>query len=198
MTTPTLSPDEALIDWLDNFARADLDDVVADGGITAGMVFQQEARTVFGPKLRNRLAALTAGGAGRVTVPESLLTFQQPLAELLAGGGPHEWGYRDPTDGTFIADNAPFELANRLEEIRQSALTPQPAWQPTREAVAALFPRVWPGGFEDQSRRPDGGGWVHPPWTPNKRALDLADAILALFADRPKEAAAPQSPTGGR
>lgn len=33
-------------------------------------------------------------------------------------GGPHEWGYRDPTDGRFISDNAPFEGADEIERLR--------------------------------------------------------------------------------
>lgn len=36
--------DDCLSRWLDNIANCDLTDIVADGGITAGMVVQQEAR----------------------------------------------------------------------------------------------------------------------------------------------------------
>lgn len=45
--------------WLESVAAADLDEIVADGGITAGMVIQQEARTVWLPRAR---AALRGGG----------------------------------------------------------------------------------------------------------------------------------------
>lgn len=40
------------------------------------------------------------------------------LAERL--GGPHEWGYRDIIDGKFIADNAPFEAATEIEQLRSA------------------------------------------------------------------------------
>ena len=38
--------------FIDDLASADLDEIAADGGVTVGMVFQQQARTVFGPRLR--------------------------------------------------------------------------------------------------------------------------------------------------
>jgi hypothetical protein len=37
----------------------------------------------------------------------------QPLWDNVAG--PHEWGYRDVTDGTFIEDDAPFRLIRLIE-----------------------------------------------------------------------------------
>jgi hypothetical protein len=40
-----------LSEWLRTVAEADLNEIVADGGITAGMVIQQEARTVQIPRL---------------------------------------------------------------------------------------------------------------------------------------------------
>jgi hypothetical protein len=42
------------------------------------------------------------------------------LRNLLAKveqGGPHEWGYRDVTDGTFVADDWPFKIAGTLPAI---------------------------------------------------------------------------------
>lgn len=56
-TTPSVEPVLGeVVTWLRQFAEADLDDLVADGGITSGMVYQQEALTVIGPKL-SRLQA---------------------------------------------------------------------------------------------------------------------------------------------
>lgn len=41
-----------------------------------------------------------------------------PDKELIANlNGPHEWGYRDPVEGGFIEDNAPFRAADRLEAL---------------------------------------------------------------------------------
>lgn len=42
----------------------------------------------------------------------------------VAGGGPHEWGYRDPVTGEFIADDWPFRAADALAAIR-SLIEPQ-------------------------------------------------------------------------
>jgi hypothetical protein len=33
--------------------------------------------------------------------------------------GPHEWGYRCLTEGTFIADNAPFEAADHITALER-------------------------------------------------------------------------------
>jgi hypothetical protein len=55
LTSAPASPEQAtlagLAKFLADFAEADLDDIAADGGVTVGMVFQQQARTVFGPRL---------------------------------------------------------------------------------------------------------------------------------------------------
>jgi hypothetical protein len=32
--------------------------------------------------------------------------------------GPHEWGYRDVTDGVFVSDAAPYEAAELLAALR--------------------------------------------------------------------------------
>lgn len=39
---------------------------------------------------------------------------EQVLAHV-ADGGPHEWGYRDPVTGDFIADDWPFKAADALD-----------------------------------------------------------------------------------
>jgi hypothetical protein len=39
----------------------------------------------------------------------------------VAGGGPHEWGYRDPVTGEFIADDWPFRAADALAAVRSTA-----------------------------------------------------------------------------
>ena len=54
---------------------------------------------------------------------------------MVRSGGPHEWGYRDLADGTFIADPFPFQAAQVL-----AVMTPEPA-QPaeTPEARAIAF-----------------------------------------------------------
>jgi hypothetical protein len=41
-----------------------------------------------------------------------------PVGELVDNlAGPHEWGYRDVTDGTFIPDAAPFKAAARIKQL---------------------------------------------------------------------------------
>lgn len=45
------------IEWLSKVAQLDLEDIAADGGITAGMVVQQEARNVQLPRLNRLLAS---------------------------------------------------------------------------------------------------------------------------------------------
>jgi len=45
-------------DFANALADADLDETAADGGVTVGMVFQQQARTVYGPRARDLLAKL--------------------------------------------------------------------------------------------------------------------------------------------
>lgn len=32
-------------------------------------------------------------------------------------GGPHEWGYRDPAEGGFVPDDAPFQAAATIAEM---------------------------------------------------------------------------------
>ena len=39
------------------------------------------------------------------------------LVDHVANGGPHEWGYRDLTDGTFIEDDWPFKAAEALPRL---------------------------------------------------------------------------------
>lgn len=43
--------------FADDLAAADLDDIAADGGVTVGMVFQDQARVVYGPRARTALEA---------------------------------------------------------------------------------------------------------------------------------------------
>jgi hypothetical protein len=39
------------------------------------------------------------------------------LGTRLANGGPHEWGYRDLTDGLLIADDWPFHAATLITQL---------------------------------------------------------------------------------
>lgn len=34
--------------------------------------------------------------------------------------GPHEWGYRDPAEGGFVEDNAPYRAGERIRELEQA------------------------------------------------------------------------------
>lgn len=43
----------------------------------------------------------------------------EALVERLEGG-PHEWGYRCPVEGTFIVDDAPFHAAAALRSLSDS------------------------------------------------------------------------------
>jgi hypothetical protein len=56
-------------DWLRGLAEVDMDDIVADGGITAGMVVQQTAREMAGrlDRALSNLRALRAKGGGELT-----------------------------------------------------------------------------------------------------------------------------------
>lgn len=54
---------EAAERFFAELADADLDEIAADGGVTVGMVFQQQARTVFGPRARAALSAKPEGEA---------------------------------------------------------------------------------------------------------------------------------------
>lgn len=47
----------------------------------------------------------------------SLSDRLKELAEAVENGGPHEWGYRDITDGTFIHDRWPFDMTAFLPAI---------------------------------------------------------------------------------
>lgn len=47
-----------LREWLESFLTANLDEIAADGGVTVGMVYQQEARTLQVPRLTALLDAL--------------------------------------------------------------------------------------------------------------------------------------------
>lgn len=39
-------------------------------------------------------------------------------AKVLEGvNGPHEWGYRDPVTGDFVADDAPFRAADLITDL---------------------------------------------------------------------------------
>ena len=54
--------------------------------------------------------------------------YSTPLIERL--NGPHEWGYRDPVEGGFIADMSPFEASDRLSELeaeRPAVVVPREA-----------------------------------------------------------------------
>lgn len=33
--------------------------------------------------------------------------------------GPHEWGYRDPTDGSFTADKAPYAAGEYIQNLER-------------------------------------------------------------------------------
>jgi len=46
-----------------------------------------------------------------------LMGLADELLAHVAKGGPHEWGYRDLTDGTFIEDDWPFRAAEALPHL---------------------------------------------------------------------------------
>lgn len=53
-------------------------------------------------------------------------------------GGPHEWGYRDITDGTFIPDNTPFDAFAEIERLRDENARLKAAiqhWPETWESI---------------------------------------------------------------
>ena len=75
-----------------------------------------------------------------MTAPNAL---RDALAERLARLAwqvqqPHEWGYRDPAEGGFVADNTPFDLADAvLESSGPDSAAAQPA--PSGAAYSALI-----------------------------------------------------------
>ena len=85
---------------------------------------------------------------------------------IVAEGGPHEWGYRDPVDGTFIVDNFPFEAADALAALampdREAIAEP---WQPIETATGTRTVLGYLPG-ERESRRVtavqlrDGKPWI--------------------------------------
>lgn len=81
--------------------------------------------------------------------------------------GPHEWGYRDLTDGTFIADDAPFNLAQRIREGRLTdAITPPAAGEEERtDPVQDAEPIA--GSVLSDGRT----GGAHPPTGANSPTL---------------------------
>jgi len=44
---------------------------------------------------------------------------------------PHEWGYRDPVEGGFIADDRPFKAAQALRTLQQENPLLREAWEPS-------------------------------------------------------------------
>ncbi len=66
------------------------------------------------------------------------MTAPDPLREdeVMHGGGPHEWGYRDVATGEFIHDEWPFFAMDALEKI---AKIPRSAYEAARIARAAIL-----------------------------------------------------------
>ncbi len=48
--------------------------------------------------------------------PVNLEELERLYLEM-ADGGPHEWGYRELVDGTFISDDWPFRVADMLPSL---------------------------------------------------------------------------------
>lgn len=91
-----------------------------------------------------------------------------------------EIGERDRyLEGTFLwlkHDDKANAFAELITKRTLASRTQSPAeWQV--EAAARVLVPVWYGGFEDQTQKEE-GGWLHPPGTPNKRALDTARDVL--------------------
>lgn len=48
---------------------------------------------------------------------------------------PHEWGYRDPVEGGFVEDRAPFDLADHvLRLLLTDPRQPSEGWRPIESA----------------------------------------------------------------
>lgn len=87
------------------------------------------------------------------------------MSSAFDDGGPHEWGYRDLTDGTFIADDTPFKQAAELSALKSSLLAlvgelEKDAKQERRDAAMADDPYGnaprWEGlgeGYSDAANR---------------------------------------------
>ena len=72
MTSEPEKDVERVIRWLEQIADIDLSEITADGGVTSGMVVQQEARTVIVPRLKSvlsRLSSPVSGTDGYMMVP---------------------------------------------------------------------------------------------------------------------------------
>lgn len=78
-------------------------------------------------------------------------------------------------DGADLTVREEEEIFAALTELLASRTQSPAEWQV--EAAARVLVPVWYGGFEDQTQKED-GGWLHPPGTPNKRALDTARDVL--------------------
>jgi hypothetical protein len=70
---------------------------------------------LFDPEQADAMVRYMVDGMASVSpTPDAAIA---PSQERLLG--PHEWGYRDPTDGQFIADDAPFQMGERLAAYKR-------------------------------------------------------------------------------
>lgn len=70
--------------------------------------------------------------------PAPIAGEMQQLVEHL--NGPHEWGYRDPVVGGFIADDAPFKAADAIEALSRA---------PMAEGLEAVARIIDPWAFKN-------------------------------------------------
>lgn len=72
---------------------------------------------------------------------ETIEKLRGMLAKV-ANGGPHEWGYRDPVEGGFIADSWPFDVAAALPTLLDELERLQKENGAIREALAGIADRA--------------------------------------------------------
>jgi hypothetical protein len=95
MSDPIREALEPFAKWLSDVAEFDLDEIVADGGITAGMVIQQEARTVWLPRIK-ALSLLTTKASDDELVERVARAIAYVIARRHRGLEPsaaeiHDW-----------------------------------------------------------------------------------------------------------
>lgn len=108
-----MTPFERIAAWLTEFSAADLDETVADGGICAGQVWQQEARTVRAPQIL--ALGLAVEQFAQALEHEDFSNVAAALGARMCCNG-HMCGCRGSTVGEYLA-----------WELRECAGLPQPS-----------------------------------------------------------------------
>lgn len=143
------------VKWLQEFSEADLDEIAADGGVTVGMVYQQEARTVQVPRLTALRSLPQEAPTDFVLVP------REPTRDWARRAFNYRHGFPDGQE--FSATHAKAWITN-IHSMLAAAPTQPPASNPYEELVEAAR------AYREINRRGSGIAW----------AQRRSDALLKL------------------